>query len=166
MSRSALETVPSEWPPRSTDTDAVCDSFHLAQLVRDEDHRATLRAGHSAQRHEEDIGLLRGEHGGGLVEDQDPRVAIQCLEDLDALLLADGELADSCAGIDGEAIALREQVDALLDLGAAQPKPALVAEHHVLGDGKRLDEPEMLVHHANAGLQRVARRVELDTTPV
>ena len=40
------------------------------------------------------LGLLRREHGGRLVQDQNARVAVERLEDLDALLLADRELPD------------------------------------------------------------------------
>ena len=38
----------------------------------------------------------------------------------------------------------------------------MVAEHDVLGDGERLDEPEVLVHHADPGVDPVARGVEGD----
>ena len=37
---------------------------------------------------------------------------------------------------------------------------AVVAEDDVLGDGERLDEPEVLVHHPDPRVERVARRVE------
>ena len=50
--------------------------------------------GHRAQRLEERVGLLRREHRGRLVHDQDPRLAVERLQDLDALLLADRELPD------------------------------------------------------------------------
>ena len=38
---------------------------------------------------------------------------------------------------------------------------AVVAEHDVLGDGERLDEPEVLVHHADAGVEGIPRRMEV-----
>jgi hypothetical protein len=38
----------------------------------------------------------------------------------------------------------------------------VVAEHDVLRDGERLDEPEMLVHHEDARVERVARSVEVN----
>ena len=41
--------------------------------------------------------LLRREHGGRLVEDQDAGVAVERLEDFDALLLADRQRADAAA---------------------------------------------------------------------
>ena len=38
---------------------------------------------------------------------------------------------------------------------------AVVAEDDVLGDGNWLDEAEVLMHHRDACVDRVARRVEL-----
>ena len=38
----------------------------------------------------------------------------------------------------------------------------MVAEHDVLRDGERLDQAEVLVHHEDARVERVARRVEMD----
>ena len=43
---------------------------------------------------EELLGLLRREHGGRLVEDEDLRAAVERLQDLDPLLLADGDVLD------------------------------------------------------------------------
>ena len=68
--------------------------------------------------------------------------------------------------LDREAVALGERRDLLLDRARmqreARPGAAVVAEQHVLGDGERLDEPEVLVHHRDAGGERVARRREPD----
>ena len=50
--------------------------------------------GHRAERGEERHRLLRREHRGRLVHDQDARLAVERLQDLDALLLADRELPD------------------------------------------------------------------------
>ena len=144
--------------------DAVGDGRHLVQLVRDEDDRAPL-GGHRAQRHEQRLGLLRRQHRGRLVEDQDARLAVERLEDLDPLLLADRELPDPRPRIDGDPVALAELGHALLDRARVEAERAaevaVIAEHDVLGDGERLDEPEVLVHHPDAGVERVARRVEL-----
>jgi hypothetical protein len=43
---------------------------------------------------------------------------------------------------------------------------AAVAEDQIFGHGEALDEPEVLVHHAHAGVDRVARGVELDRLAV
>ena len=54
------------------------------------------------------VGLAGGEHGGRLVEDEHARLAVQRLDDLDALLDADGEVLDEGVGVDGKAVAARE----------------------------------------------------------
>ena len=65
---------------------AVGDLEDLGELVGDEDDRRALRL-QRAQDAEELPRLLRGEHGGRLVEDEDARVAVQRAQDLHALLL-------------------------------------------------------------------------------
>ena len=94
--------------PAAQHGDAVGDLQHLVQLVRDEDDGAAVGR-HRAQRLEERARLLRRQHGGRLVEDQDARVAVERLEDLDALLLADRELPDAGARVDGEAELIRQR---------------------------------------------------------
>ena len=147
------------------DGDAVGHRHHLVELVRDEDDGAPV-VGHRPQRPEQVRRLLRGQDGGRLVEDQDPGLAIERLQDLDPLLLADGELPDPRAGIHRHAVALAELRHALLDRARVQaegaPQVARVAEHDVLGDRERLHEPEVLVHHADPRLDPVARGVEGD----
>ena len=76
------------------DRDAIRDRHDLAQLVGDENDGLALLL-ERAQQLEQRIGLGRREHGGGLVENEDVRAAIERFQDLDALLQADGEIADS-----------------------------------------------------------------------
>ena len=156
-------------PPVTEDRDAVGDRLHLVELVRDEDHGPALVC-HHAHRLEERLRLLRRQHGGRLVEDQDLRLAVERLQDLDALLLAERELPDTRVRVDGDVVALAELGDAPLDVpGVHEEAPslaAMVAEDHVLGHGERLHEPEVLVHHADAGDERVPRRVEYDPLAV
>ena len=75
------------------DGDAVGDREHLVQLVADEDDAAPRR-GHRPQRPEQLVDLLRRQDRGGLVHDQDAGTAIEHLQDLHPLLLADGQLPD------------------------------------------------------------------------
>src|SRR5581483_435570 len=157
---------------------------HLVQLVRDEDHGAAVGR-HRAERLEERARLLRRKHGGRLVEDQDPRLAIERLQDLDPLLLAERELPDPRPRVDGEPVAAREVLHVPLDRPlvdeeraasepaaqgaggfAASAARAVVAEHHVLRDRERSDETEVLVDHEDAGVDRVARRREVDRPAV
>ena len=64
--------------------------------------------GELAQRTEELVDLLGHEHGRRLVEDEDVGAAVQDLEDLDALLVADAEIAHQFVGVDLEAVLLAE----------------------------------------------------------
>ena len=148
------------------DRDPVGDGHHLAELVADEHDAASVRD-HRPERPEQVVDLLRGEDGGRLVHDQDPRAAIEQLEDLDPLLLADRQLPDLGAGVDPQA----EPRGQLADLGLrslrAKPEARLgQAEQDVLGHGLRRDEREVLVDHAEPGRDRVARRAEGDRLAV
>ena len=91
-SRAARASATS-LPPRSTATRSR-HAQHLGELVADEDDRQAL-GDHLAQRREQRLALLRRQHRGRLVEDQDARAAVQRLQDLDALALADRQVADA-----------------------------------------------------------------------
>src|SRR5262249_47911094 len=99
-------------------------------------------------------------------EDQDPRLAVERLQDLDTLLLAERELPDARARIDGDPVPLAELRDTPLDVPGVHeelpPLAAVVAEDDVLRDGERRDEPEVLVDHADPGIEGLAGSVELD----
>src|SRR5579884_1229399 len=143
--------------------DAVGDLEHLVQLVADEDDR--LAVGPQALDDLEQLArLLRRQHGRRLVEDEHVRAAVERLEDLDALLLADGDRADERGRIDGEPELRGELADALLGSALVEQRPVvrLDAEDDVLGDGHHRDEHEVLVHHPDARVDRVARRRERD----
>jgi hypothetical protein len=139
------------------------------ELVRDEDDRPAVGR-HRAHRLEERLRLLRGEHRGRLVQDQDPAFAVERLENLHPLLLADRELPDLRAGMHSEAVAGSELGHPLLDLARPHDEPlahvAVVAEHDVLRDREGRDQTEVLVHHEDPRVERVARRVEADRLAV
>ena len=111
------------------------------------------------------IGLLRRQHGGRLVEDEDVRAAVERLEDLDPLLLADGDALDALVGIDREVERVREILDALprgVHVEDHAGGRRLGREHDVLGHRHHRDEHEVLVHHADPVLDRFLRRVDPD----
>src|SRR5205823_4487244 len=95
---------------------------------------------------------------------QQARTAVKSLQDLDALLKAHGQVCDPLAWIHLEA----EPPGQLVDLAACLVEVDdaaigdLVAQHDVLGHGKRRDEHEMLVDHADAEPDGVERSPDLD----
>ena len=93
------------------------------------------------------------------------RAAVEHLEDLHPLPGAHAELLDQPVGLDAEAVGVRDA----LDLGAGVAADAvqlLGAEDDVLEDGEVVGEHEVLEHHADAGLDRVGRRVQGDLLAV
>ena len=109
------------------------------------------------------IGLVRGEDAGGLVEDQRLRAFEQGLEDLDALLQADGEISHDGVGVDVQFIVMGQAGKfgaGLGECGADEPA-ALGAEHHVLQNGEGFDQHEVLVHHADAKCDRIGGGADL-----
>ena len=160
---SAVSSVPIERPPRRTVTLSAtavtsCSLCEMKMIVRPSAAIARNVSNSTVR-------LLRCEHRGRLVEDQHPRVPIEGLEDLDPLLLADRELPDPGAWIDGEPVARPELGHSLLDHAGMEaeraPDVPMVAEDDVLRDRERLHQPEVLVHHADARIERVAGRMEL-----
>ena len=81
---------------------------HLVELVGDEDQGVALVL-ELAQVGEQRVDLLRHQHGGRLVEDDDLGAAVEHLEDLDALALADAEGLDQLVGVEPEAVALGDR---------------------------------------------------------
>src|SRR3989449_507742 len=142
----------------SHDRDAVAVGEDLADLVGDEDDGEAL-VGHRPERPEERVDLLRREHGRGLVEDQDVYAAVGGFQDLDLLLHADGELAHLGVEIEGEPEARGDGLDVVaVALGTEPQPPALAPQQHVLERAEIGDELDVLVDHADAVTERVARR--------
>src|SRR5690606_17272359 len=123
----------------------------LPQLVRDEDE-GVPGVGEAFRDVVELLDLLGREDGGRFVEDDDLRLAINHLDDLDPLLKTDGELLDPGRWIDPQPESFAYFPDRLGD--RLRPEEArgprrLIAEHDVLGDGHDGDEHEVLMHHAD-----------------
>ena len=143
--------------------DPVRDLGHLVQLVADEDDRLAL-LGQALDDREQLLRLLRRQHRGRLVEHEDVGAAVERLQDLDALLLADGDVLDDRARVDGEPEPRRDLAHALLGRRVVEQDAVvhrLGREHDVLGDRHHRDQHEVLVHHADAVLDRGLRRAEL-----
>jgi hypothetical protein len=144
--------------PRAQHGDAVAHAQHFVQLVADEDDGQSLRH-HLRQRGKEAFALLRREHGRGLVQDQDARAAHQRLEDFHALAFAHRQIGHAPIGVDLQAEARTFGHQALARGGAAREglPQAFGAQHHVVQHAQVVGQREVLVHHADAGVQRGAR---------
>ena len=110
------------------DRDLVGDLQHLVELVGDEDDRRAV-SDELVQRDEQLVDLLRDEHGGRLVEDQHLGAAVQHLEDLDPLALADPECGDERIEVDVAADRPRQLGEAVLGLAELQDTVVRWAPH-------------------------------------
>ena len=135
---------------------AVAQRADLVELVADvEDRHALVRE--RLQRCEQALDRLRRQHRCRFVHDQEARALQQAAYDLDALTLADGHRVHVPVGLERQAVARRHFPDAP---GEIVPDPrGLERERDVLGDRQRLEQGEVLEHHADAepaGARRVA----------
>ena len=121
-----------------------------------------------AQDREDLLRLLRRQHGRRLVEHEDPGLAVERLEDLDALLPADRQRAHLRVGVDLEPEPLAELADppvGLLPVEEDGVGHRLVAEHDVLGDREDGHEHEVLVDHADAAADGIGGARDPDLCP-
>ncbi len=125
----------------------------LVQLVGNVEDRAAA-CGEAAQHLEQLLDLLRRQHRGRLVHDQETRIEQQRAHDLDSLPLADAERRDDPARIELEVI----EVEHLVELGEqlALGMPRVKTERDVLQHRQRLKQREMLENHADAEAARGA----------
>ena len=143
----------------SDDRDPIGDLEDLVELVADEDDAVALGR-EAAQDLEDLLGLLGRQDRGRLVEDEDLGVAVERLEDLDALLPADRQGADLDVGVDLEAEPSSELHDPAIGLVPVEEDRVghrLFAEDDVLGDGQDRDQHEVLVDHADPAGDGVRR---------
>ena len=131
----------------------VAERDDLVQLVRDVEDRAAAR-GELAQRLEQLLDLLRRQHRGRLVHDQEPGIEEQRAHDLDPLALADAERRDDAARIELELVGLEHPVE--LGEQFARRQARVEAEGDVFQHRHRLEQREVLEHHADAEAPRGA----------
>ena len=129
----------------------VGKGHHLAELVGDHHHAAITGMGAGCQRAQHLVGLLRREHAGGLIQDQQARLQEQLLQDLQLLLLASRQLLRRGVQVQLEGRGGHEG----LQLGA-HPLPVdhggqgASRDQQVLGHRHARHHGEVLVDHADA----------------
>ena len=134
---------------------AVRDGQHLVQLVRDEDQAAPVRL-QFAHHAEQALGLLRGQHAGGLVEDQDPRAAQQGPHDLHALLLAGRQVRHARLRVHLQPVPRRE-FPYLPRHAPRREQPAHAAQRQILRHGVPRHQQRMLRHQPDPQPPRLRR---------
>src|ERR1700730_11586637 len=158
----------ADHPAPANHGNAVRDLENLVQLVADEDDRAAVFR-EVSQKYEDLLSLTRSEHCGGLIKDQDLRIAVEHLEDLDPLLLPHRQGFDL-----GVRVELKPELPSKVsDVTARLPlvekdriRHGLRPEDDVLGHGQDRDEHEVLVHHLDAASYRVGRPGDANRRPV
>jgi len=136
--------------------------------MRDEDDGFALRD-QGAHNIEQLIGFLRGEDGGWLVKNENFRVAVEQLDDFNALLNADRQVAHIIVRVHFQLVAAGNFLNALGGFGTVQETAGFhrfVPEHHVFSNGEDWNEHEMLVDHANTLIDSVGRGVYLHSFAV
>ena len=108
--------------------------------------------------------LLRGEGGGRLIQDQDVRAAVERFQNFHALLHADGDILNLRVGVDGQSVTLGDFHHVFARRGHVQldAPGGLCAEDDVFRDGEGLYQHEVLMYHADAGVDSVAGIVHHD----
>ena len=122
-----------------------------------------------AEHAEQALDLGRRQRRGRLVENDDARAREQHARKFDQLLHADRKIAEPRARVDVEPEVLELRCG-----GFGHPPPGddaqtvdrLSAEKDVLGDAQFRRDAELLMHHADARRERVARRAEMHVLAV
>ena len=114
----------------------------------DDDQRLAVGL-HVPHHVEKTVGLLRRQHGGGLIQNQNVRAPVQDLDDLHGLLFRDGHIIYFFGWINGEAIFLAD----INDFGGSclQIQLALIlqTQNDVFSGGEHIHQLEVLMDHAN-----------------
>ena len=129
------------------------------QFVGDENHCQAFGS-EAFQRGKQIRRFLRRQHRGWFIENQNSRVAIQCLENFDPLAFANRKFADLCIRIDGETELFRHLRKSLpCRPGILPPSPErLSAKSDVLQNAQILGQGKVLMHHADARRDRCIGR--------
>ncbi len=147
------------------DGDPVADLEHLVELMGDDDDGLAVPP-HHPQNVEEPVDLLRGQHGRGLVQDQDVRPAVEDLDDLHRLLFGDRHVVNLFFGVDMETVAVRDGADAGVDFPEVVLAFLVYAQDDVFRRGKQVHKLKVLVNHADLVVKGVLGGADDHLLPV
>ena len=143
--------------------DPVGKVLNLVHLVGDDDHGLASVA-HIAQNGKELVGLLGGENGGRLVQNQDVSPAVENLYYLNGLLLGHGHIVNLLVGVHLKAVGIADLT--YLCGGGLQIQFALKAEDYIFSGGEHVHQLEVLVYHADAKIESISGRADDDRLSV
>ena len=128
----------------------VGHGLNFRQLVGDEQDALTLGLEAPHDFHEL-VNLLGGQHGGGLIEDQDLIVPVEHLQDLHPLLHTYGDVGDLGVRVNFQVIPLGQSQDLFPGLLFLQDAhvTVLLAQDDVVQDGETFHQLKVLVYHAD-----------------
>ena len=113
---------------------------------------------------EQALNLDVSQRSGRLVQNQQFCTVVQCLQDFHALLCANGNVSDLGIQLNVQAITLG-QLHNLLPACSPVDEDALgvlVTQNDVIKNSGCFNQHEVLMHHANAKLNRLAGRLDLN----
>ena len=143
--------------------------FDLIELVRNDNNRLPgfLQVNQAAY---EVVHLLRNEHGRRFIQDEQIDIAVEHFQDLHTLLCADGNIRNFVGNIQIKIKLVHKRLNfgfflLFVNQDAAEGffpdfmgAHRFCAENDILIDGQRRRELEVLVYHADAQLNGIARR--------
>jgi hypothetical protein len=106
---------------------------HLAELVRDHQHGALAAARAVAHMAQHLVGLLRRQHRGGLVQDQQPRLQVQLLEHLELLLLAGRQVLRRGVQVQRKGVVARKACSSARSASSRSRRHLAAGQQQVLG---------------------------------
>ena len=122
------------------------------ELVGDDD-KALAVGLHVAHDGEQLLRLLRRQHGGRLIEDENIRAAIENLHDLHRLLLRNGHVVDLHVGINVKTVLVADLLHFFTGIGKIQL--TLQTKDDVLRSGKEIDQLEVLMNHTDTEVESI-----------
>ena len=132
----------------------VGDFHHLVELVGDDDHGLAVGL-HVTHDVKETVRLLGGQDGGGLVQYENVRTAVEDFDDLHRLLFRDGHIIDFLGGVNDKAVFFAD----LLDLGGGgfqvQPLLTVQAQDDIFSRSEHIHQLEVLMDHADAAVKGI-----------
>jgi hypothetical protein len=133
--------------PIAHDRDPLAEGEDLIEPMRDEEQGGALGT-EGAHHIEEAVDLGRRERGCRLVHDDDPRVERQRLDDLNDLLVCDGEASSRAVRVEWHPQAAHQPPDTAVHFGTVDPPPTgegLTAHEDVLGNRQVGEQGGLLV---------------------